>query len=155
MGCRCLVVCSRRLKYGRLSGAFAHLYDLSRFIGQTELSTIQNDAQALWVTAMTQDPDDPIFVQLVESNFAITSLGSYSATVNNVDNDPTLKDPTVTIGDQNVVAKVTGDIASPDGQSDVDWLEMIAVSGNLASKVFQIHTVGKGQRPADESVGIS
>ncbi|CAE6450489.1 unnamed protein product [Rhizoctonia solani] len=50
------------------------------------------------------------------------------------------------------VAKKVGDIASPAGSQNVDWLELQNTSGTLARYVFRVVTQG-GQPPASCTVG--
>ncbi|KAH7317521.1 hypothetical protein B0J17DRAFT_724362 [Rhizoctonia solani] len=50
------------------------------------------------------------------------------------------------------VTKKIGDIASPGGSQNVDWLELQNTSGSLAKYVFRVVTQG-GQPPASCTVG--
>ncbi|KAJ7119948.1 putative malate dehydrogenase [Mycena crocata] len=51
-----------------------------------------------------------------------------------------------------VVAAKVGDIPAPTGPPDVDWLSLKNVSGNLATQVFRLNTVG-GLPPASCASG--
>ncbi|CAE7139380.1 unnamed protein product [Rhizoctonia solani] len=55
-------------------------------------------------------------------------------------------------GNGYTVTKKIGGIASPDGSSNVDWLELQNTSGSLAKYVFRVNTQG-GQPPASCKAG--
>jgi hypothetical protein len=60
--------------------------------------------------------------------------------------DSTSSGPTK--GDNNAIFFGTKikDITSPNGPSNVDWLQLQSVSGGLANTIFRVHTY-KGQAP--------
>ena len=129
------------------------MYDISSLFSTSEFSKIQNDVYNDWIAFPSSDPTDSSFVQQLESKYGITLSGQLYYIYDKA-GDLSPLNPVVDFSNPNanVVAKVTGDIPSPDGSSNIDWQEMTGVSGQLATTIFQVSTQGGQQIEASVTV---
>jgi hypothetical protein len=133
------------------TGAVAQLFDISCLFGQGEFSNIQDDVFSLWSSCPSTDPSDPGLAQRLKHNWNISPVGQHYFVNNNGTLVPVF-DFTSTgnlKGNPDAIffGKKIGDIPSPDGSDNVDWLELQEVSGELANDVYRVNTV-RGQPPA-------
>lgn len=138
------------------------MYDIRSLYPGPEFSRIQDDAYSDWTNSQSTDPSDSSFVQQLESKYGITLSGQYYYIENN--GNPGDLSPVVdfrsngpTAGDPNafVVGEVTGQIPPPDGNTNIYWQEMTAVSGQLASTIFRVYTNAGTRAVGSETVSIS
>jgi len=139
------------------NGAFAELWDITSLYSGSEFSTIQKDIYGDWATSQSSNPSDSSFVAQIDSKYGVTHSGQYYFIADNVGNLSPVVDfrsSGVTAGDLRaiVVAKVTGDIQSPDSTANIDWQEMASVSGQLANTIFLVYTKG-GELAVDDACG--
>ncbi|KAI0000108.1 hypothetical protein BJV74DRAFT_882781 [Russula compacta] len=134
-------------------GAVAQLFDISCLHGTPEFGKIQNDTYASWSECPSSNPLDSQLVDLVEHKWHINLLGQHYFISQNGTLFPKF-DFTSTQHNPNayVVASKAGDIPAPTGHQDVDWLDLKAVSGKLATEVFRVFTRA-GQPPASCTPG--
>ncbi|KAH9992834.1 hypothetical protein BJV77DRAFT_1067556 [Russula vinacea] len=133
------------------TGAVAQLFDVSCLFGHEEFSTIQDDIFSLWDSCPSTDPTDPELARKLKKHWNISPVGQHYFVKNNGTLVPVF-DFTSTgdlKGNPGAIffGKKIGDIPSPDGSDNVDWLELQEVSGELANDVYRVNTV-KGQPPA-------
>jgi len=134
-------------------GAVAVLYDTSCLSGQPKFDTIQNDTFDLWSACPNQDPNDPAVAQELKQKYNIKPIIDHFFVEQNNTLSPFFNGRAS--GPANgafVLAKKAGDIPSPDNHDNIDWLELLNVSGELAKVVYRIHTV-KGQPAASCTPG--
>ncbi|KAA1472028.1 hypothetical protein DENSPDRAFT_880953 [Dentipellis sp. KUC8613] len=142
------------------TGAVAELFDISCLFKTPIFGSIQDIVFAAW----SEFPDD-IPITAIETGFRILGnpdvLGQHYFVKNPsgaAGNSPVF-DFTSSgqfNGNKNafILAAKSGDIPSPDSKSDVDWLSLNRVSGELADQVFRVETRG-GQPPTSCTPGSS
>ncbi|KZP25027.1 hypothetical protein FIBSPDRAFT_856406 [Athelia psychrophila] len=110
-------------------GAVAELFDVSCLVSQPSFASLQDTAFARWTASTAPKTPEAL---IAHPKWDFTS---------NVD-----------AGNANafVIGAKTGDLPAPTGTSDVDWLQLKAVEGDLASTVYRTDTRG-GQPPASVS----
>jgi len=132
-------------------GAKADLFDLS-CLSQTNLTAfenIQDVAFALWSKSSHLKSVVQITGTKLGEHYFITSNGTLSP-VWDFRADAAKNQP-----DAFVVAAKVGDLKAPTNSSvDVDWLELTAKSGDLATTIYRTDTRG-GQPPASCTHGSS
>lgn len=104
------------------------------------------------------DPYDPNLAQQFTDVYGITGVGQhyFIDSANNIGPSGSISpvwDFRGTKGPQAlVVANVTGDLLSPSiSPPSVDWLELTALSGDLANYILRLYTVG-GVPPTEVSI---
>ncbi|TDL23785.1 hypothetical protein BD410DRAFT_787066 [Rickenella mellea] len=126
------------------AGAVAEFFDLSCFVSQRGESQLQTIIFNLW------NGDKSLTVDQLIKAFGTSKivLGQHYFVTNPVTGtgiSPEFDFRTgAKKGDPNgfVIAAKSGDIVSPDGPTNVDWLELTNVKGDLAKQVFRIDTNG-------------
>jgi hypothetical protein len=133
----------------RSIGAVAMLYDITTLYGEPGFSTIQECVHDAWVNNPSTNPLDPGWDNQVQSRFGLNPLGPHTFVEFNGALDPKFDFTQSTNNPSNfVIATKTGDIAAPtDPGTNVDWLHLTNVNGDLASDVFRVVTVG-GKPPS-------
>ena len=134
----------------RSIGAVATLYDITPLYGQSSFSTIQQCVHDVWVKDPSTNPLDPAFDNVVETQFGLNPLGVHTFVEFNGALDPKF-DFTQSTNDPSkyVIATKDGDIPAPtDPSTNVDWLHLVNVNGDLASDVYRVLTVG-GKPPSE------
>jgi hypothetical protein len=123
----------------------------------TQFQNIQRDVFLTWAYSTIKNPLDPAAAQQIDrshnfpvsgQHYFIEAGGQLASVWDFRSNGPTKGNKGAT-----VVAKVTGDIASPTWTA-IDWQELSRVSGELADTIFRIDTVG-GNPPQDVSIYLS
>ena len=141
----------------RFTGAVAQLFDITSLSPGNQFQGIQRDVYLTWAFSTLKDPLDPAVAQQIERSHDFPVSGQHyfidadgqRAPVFDFRNSGSTKGNKEAI----VVAKVTGDTASP-AYTAIDWQAMTHVSGNLADEIFLIDTVA-GKPPQDVSVYLS
>jgi len=139
-------------------GTVARLFDASCLYGKQEFLSIQEEVFDIWSGCPTQDPSDPGMAQLLKEHWNIDLIIDYYFVQLNGSLvpvfDATSEPSSPAKGNPNAIlfAKKIEDVASPDGEVDIDWVVLQEVSGELANDVYRIHTV-KGQPPASCTPG--
>jgi ABC-type branched-subunit amino acid transport system substrate-binding protein len=135
----------------RYNGGIAQLYDIISLYLTAEFSKIQDDIYGDWNAFPGSDAMNAGFVQQLKSKYGITFSGQlyyayYDGSLN----------PVVQFSNPNakVVAKAIEAIGSADGVSNIDWQEMTGMTGQLATKIFQVFTKG-GQLSGSVSISRS
>jgi len=142
----------RRIKtLDRSVGAIAELYDITTLYGTPEFYNIQDDAYEIWSICPSTDPLASGLVALLQYTFKIHPLGQHFFVNFNGGLSPKF-DFTQSTGDPNafVIAKKTGDLPAPSSE-DIDWLELMGVSGGLATEIFRVYTKA-GKPPTTVSI---
>ena len=141
---------------GRSTGAVVQVLDITSLYPTIKFWRVQEWAYDIWSDFPSKNPYDTDLFQLLNENLYMPILGQHYFIEKNEElhpvwdfraNGPTTGDPLAI-----VIAKIIGEIPSPQGYPNVDWLELQSVSGELADIVFRVYTVG-GDPP--ESVRIS
>jgi hypothetical protein len=128
-------------------GAVAQLFDISCLYGKPGFSTIQDTAYDDWAACSSINPLEHKLVQKVEEKFKVQLLGQHYF-VNQTGKLVPVWDLRSTGGPNAIVfAQKVKDIPSPDGSSNIDWLELKGVSGGLANEIYRVETV-KGPAPS-------
>jgi len=142
-------------------GAVARLFDISSLFGKQEFLSIQEDVFNIWSGRPDQDPSDLEMVQLLKEHWNIDLIIDHYFVQQNGSLvpvfDATSEPSSPAKGNPNAIffGSKIGDIHSPNGDDNVDWVELQKVSlGDLASDVYRIDTV-KGQPPASCKPGSS
>ncbi|KAJ7288283.1 hypothetical protein C8J57DRAFT_1494596 [Mycena rebaudengoi] len=132
------------LKYAS-AGAVASIFDISCLKG-TALATIQTTAYKLWAAAPASAKPSSIRAvpTLLGDHYFVPSP---SGTGISPKWDFTSAGPNAGNATAFIIAAKAAGIAAPNTAIDVDWLFLNRVSGDLASQVFRIDTVG-GQPPS-------
>ncbi|KAF8888599.1 hypothetical protein BD779DRAFT_1470219 [Infundibulicybe gibba] len=118
-------------------GAVAELFDLSCFTNTTSFAKIQDFAFDIWGVAFAG----------VTPQAIITALHSDMA-VGNVDvlgQHYYVPNPLTGVGS-------VASLSAPTGTSDIDWVNLEAMTGELAQEIYQVDAKG-GQPPATCSPG--
>ena len=134
----------------RSIGAVAMLYDITPLYGESSFSTIQECVHDAWVNKPSTNPLDPGWDNQVQTQFGLHTLGLHTFVEFNGALDPKFDFTQCTNNPNNfVIATKTGDIAAPTNpSSNVDWLHLTNVNGDLASDVYRVVTVG-GKPPSE------
>jgi len=134
----------------RSAGAVAQLFDISGLNGSPEFDTIQECVYTNWAGDQDSNPLDGGLVSQVTSQFGLAHQGLHTFTNFNGALDPKFDFTQCTNNPNNfVIATKTGDIAAPTNpSSNVDWLHLTNVDGDLASDVYRVVTVG-GKPPSE------
>jgi hypothetical protein len=135
-------------------GAVAQLFDISCLDGTAEFSTIQCASLGAWNALTNTDPLDGALAQAMKTELNLTVTGQHffqkssgpPVPVWDLRADPPFQNNPNAF----VVAKKVNSVPSPDGTSDVAWLELAKVSGELANTIYRINTEG-GQPAASVS----
>ena len=134
----------------RSIGAVATLFDITPLYGQSSFSEIQQCVHDAWVNNPSTNPLDPGWVNEVQTQFWLNPLGVHTFVEFNGASDPKF-DFTQSTNDPNnfVISVKDGDIPAPtDPSTNVDWLHLTNVDGELASDVYRVLTVG-GKPPTE------
>lgn len=112
---------------------------------------IQNALYIGWMRYDGDDPFDPNLIQQITGDYGIPPIGTHFFISDN-SNDGGIQpvwDFRATLGPNAVVvANVIQDLPSPNGPPNVDWLHLNAISGNLASDILRVYSVGGDPPPA-------
>jgi len=125
-------------------GAVAQLFDISQLygtpLGSPEFETVQDGAYVIWSKSPDTDPLGHDLAVQLNKKFGVDLLGIHDF-VNfkgklspKFDFTQTTHKP-----DDFVISAKIGDIPSPNGNSNVDWLELTNVDGGLG-EVYRIGT---------------
>jgi hypothetical protein len=129
------------------TGAVVQVFDISSLFPGPEYYSVQDSLFFGWVGYEGDDPSDPNLIQQITDDFGIQLLGQHYF-INSGDSIAPVWDLRETQGqDAVVVATVVGDIPSPGGPPSVDWLELNAATGCLASTILRLYTVGGDPPP--------
>jgi len=139
-------------------GAYAELLDISCLYGTSEWDRVQTDAFAIWnATGPGTSVQDivnffrtiPLGGDILGQHYFIANPSGTGANVPKFDFTSAHFN-----GNPNafVVASKVGDIPSPQGAAQVDWLKLNATAGELATEVFRVNTVA-GQDTASCTAG--
>ena len=111
-----------------------------------------------WQTYNGNDPSDSNLINEFLSKFNIPLIGNHYFINDNGTLSPKFDFTSVgpLKGNPNafVVAAKAVDVPAPDSTRDIDWLELKAVSGEVADEVFRVETRG-GQPPTSVSLSSS
>ncbi|KII84270.1 hypothetical protein PLICRDRAFT_57673 [Plicaturopsis crispa FD-325 SS-3] len=152
--------CSNTSTYTNV-GAVAELFDVSCLYGKSAYTSVQTAAWDAWSAApadVTAQDVIAFFSGAPEAKNAV--LGQHFYVTNPITGtgvspkwDFTSSGKTAGNPAAFVVGAKAGDIASPAGNtSNVDWLSVKPIQGDLASQIFRIDTTG-GQPPASCTPG--
>lgn len=142
----------------RSTGAVVQIFDTTNLFPSFEFYQIQDLAYLEWVAYSNDDPYDPNLAQQFTDTYGIQSLGQHyfidsadqnapKGTITPVWDFRETKGPNAL-----VLANVTGDLPSPSaGPPSVDWVELTALSGDLANYILRLYTVG-GVQPTEVSI---
>ncbi|EPQ52251.1 malate dehydrogenase [Gloeophyllum trabeum ATCC 11539] len=132
-------------------GAVAEVFDISCLYNMPAFASIQNTAYTAWEHAPASLTAQEVIAML--SNMPVkVVLGQHYFVPNPITGSGTSPKWDFTsaayAGNPNAFAigARTGNLASPDGAANVDWLQLKVVQGNLATSVYRVNTVG-GQLP--------
>ncbi|KII95406.1 hypothetical protein PLICRDRAFT_48366 [Plicaturopsis crispa FD-325 SS-3] len=146
--------CSSTSTYTNI-GAVATLFDASCLYGYSGFADAQTVAYDAWVAAPASATPADVEAELGTTPYV---LGYHYYVTNPITGSGVSPEWDFTAGkfagnpDAFVVGARAGDIPSPDGSANVDWLSINAVEGDLANEIFRIDTVG-GQPPASCTQG--
>ena len=146
-------------KSHRSVGTVAQMFDISGLYGTSEFSQIQDDAYDVWSKYQSTDPLEYGLADQLGSKFGIDVIGQYYFISSSNGTlypkfDFTSSGPDAGNPEAFVVATKAGDIPSPTGSQDIDWLRLQGLSGELATNVFRVFTKA-GQPPASVSISRS
>jgi hypothetical protein len=135
-------------------GAIAGLIDIACLYGTDDFAKSQDDVYNVWEKYSGSNPYEVILDFVTDVNITSLIVGihyfiKYGDTIL-PEFDFTSAGPTEGNPDAFVVGTKVVDVAAPDSVHDIDWLELNAVSGKYADKVYRIETRG-GQPPASVS----
>ncbi|KAF8205294.1 putative malate dehydrogenase [Mycena galopus ATCC 62051] len=135
-------------------GAVAELFDASCFYGMPEFSSLQDIAYTMWKFAPPMAPVSQI-IEYLSPFHASFVLGQHYFVSSPSGVSPVWDFSSAALAghsDAFVLAAKAGDIPAPTGSPNVDWLSLTNVTGNLATEVFRVNTVG-GDPPASCTPG--
>lgn len=140
----------------RSVGAVAELYDVSCEYFTAAFSNVSAEAYRLWAAAPTYYTESTLIDVLYayRGTPSVPSiLGQHYFVPNPTGSGLSPKwDFTSESFAGNkaayVIGRTVGDIPSPDGSTNIDWLYLINVQGGLAQEVYRTNTTG-GQPPAE------
>lgn len=135
-------------------GAVARLFDASCLYGSQDFLNIEVDVFDLWTNCPTESPSDSVLASQLKQDWNLDPLGDYYF----VDQSDSLvpvfdfRSTGQTTGNPNAIffGAKNEDAPSPDGDVNIDWLELKHVSGGLANAVYRVFTV-LGQPPSKVS----
>lgn len=139
-------------------GAVAQLFDMSCLIGTPLSTTIQNDAFNIWNNAPSSFTAQDIIKTLCPHPLV---LGQHYFVPNP---NPAVGSPTISPkwdftadsekgnAEAFVIGAKVGDLPAPTSKSDVDWLQLKNVEGQLADTIYRVETKG-GQPPSSCTAG--
>jgi hypothetical protein len=135
-------------------GAVAGLIDIACLYGTEDFAKSQDDFYNVWEKYSGSNPYEVILEFVTDVNITSLIVGihyfiNYGDTIL-PEFDFTSAGPTEGNPDAFVVGTKVVDVAAPDSVHDIDWLELNAVSGKFADKVYRVETRG-GQPPASVS----
>ncbi|KAJ4474203.1 hypothetical protein C8R41DRAFT_775336 [Lentinula lateritia] len=141
-------------------GAVAELYDVSCEYFTAAFSNVSAEAYRLWAAAPTYYTESTLIDVLYayRGTPSVPSiLGQHYFVPNPTGSGLSPKwDFTSELFAGNnaayVIGRTVGDIPSPDGSTNIDWLYLINVQGGLAQEVYRTNTTG-GQPPAECTPG--
>ncbi|KAI0052115.1 hypothetical protein FA95DRAFT_1569480 [Auriscalpium vulgare] len=138
------------------AGAYAELFDISCLYNTPSFANIQNDAYNIW-NQLPASFNVASLIGVFRSLKNFDALGQHYFITNAAGGLSPKFDFTSTgktSGNPNayVVAAKVGDLPSPTGPQDVDWLELNGTAGKLASQVFRVNTKA-GQPPSSCTPG--
>lgn len=111
-----------------------------------EFQTIQCQALAAWTTISTSDPLDGQLVKAMNQQFNLNVSGQHYFQKSNGAAPVPVWDLRANLfkGNPNafVVAKKIKTVPAPNPSTDVAWLELDKVTGDLATTVYRINTEG-------------
>lgn len=130
------------------------MIDIACLYGTDDFAKSQDDIYNVWEKYSGPNPWEVILDFVTDFNITSLIVGTHYF-INYGDNilpefDFTSAGPTEGNPDAFVVGTKVVDIAAPDSVHDIDWLELNAVSGKFADKVYRVETRG-GQPPASVS----
>lgn len=132
-------------------GAVAELFDISCLYGTSEFSKVQDDAYTMWSKAPKGVTAQSV-IQILGTNPAV--LGQHYYVTNPVSASPAVSpkwDFTSNADKGNaeafVIGAKAGDLPAPTGSSDIDWLQVKNVQGELADTLYRVDTKA-GQPPS-------
>ncbi|KZP25026.1 hypothetical protein FIBSPDRAFT_821375 [Athelia psychrophila] len=137
------------------SGAVAELFDVSCLVSQPSFASLQDTAFTMWTASPAPETPAALITKLGTSP---TVLGQHYFVANPSGAAGTSPKwdftSNVDAGNTNafVIGAKTGDLPAPTGASDVDWLQLKNVEGDLATTVYRTDTRG-GQPPASCTAG--
>ena len=142
----------------RSTGAIVQVFNIASLYPGHSFREIQGDAYINWAFNTIKNPLDPDLAKLFANRYNILVSGQHYfieadghlAPVWDFRSDGSTKGNQKAI----VVAKVTGDIASPTNPTALDWQELSRVSGELADTIFRTDTVGGGPAPWGKYIPI-
>ncbi|KAH9026978.1 hypothetical protein EDB85DRAFT_1976989 [Lactarius pseudohatsudake] len=137
------------------TGAVVQVFDVAPLFSGSEFSNIEQDAFATWSSGPCDDPFEPSLAQKFQARFNVSVSGQHYFIANPDGSLAPVWDfradgPTKGNPDAIVIAAAAGDIPSPTGPPNVDWVELTNVSGKLASTVFRVNTIGGDPPPSCE-----
>ena len=131
------------------------MFDISGLYGTSEFSQIQDDAYDVWSKLWSTDPYDYGLAGQLRRKFGLDIIGQYYFISSNDTLYPkfdfTSSGPDAGNPEAFVVATKAGDIPSPTGSQDIDWVRLQGFSGELATSIFRVFTKA-GQPPASVSI---
>jgi hypothetical protein len=126
------------------------MFDASCLNGKPEFLTIENDAFNIW-NQRPNFPQDKEMADQFKQDFNMDPLGNHFFADLNGALSAVFDFRSTGRNKGNPAAiffgKKVGDVPSPDGSLNVDWLALQNVSGQLSTMVYRLKTV-KGQPPA-------
>jgi len=139
-------------------GAVAELFDISCLSGTPLFTTIQNGAFDLWDKAPASLTAQDI-IQKLGSRPIILGQHYFVANPLPAPGSPALSPKWDFTSDSEkgnaqafVIGAKVGDLPAPTGKSDVDWLQLKSVEGELASTIYRVDTKS-GQPPSSCTAG--
>jgi len=139
-------------------GAVAELFDISCLSDTPAFTTIQNDAFGVWDNASPSVTAQDVIKKLGH-NLLILGQHYYVPNPNTTAGNPAISpkwDFTSASEKRKaeafVIGAKIGDLPAPTGKSDVDWVQLKKVEGELADTVYRVDTKG-GQPPASCTAG--
>lgn len=141
-------------------GAVAELFDISCLVGSSSFATIQTEAYNVWdkLPSSITTLEIANFARLVPPFDKYAVLGQHYFVTSPTNASTTSPKWDFTSdrfkGNANafVIGAKTGDLPSPAGSADIDWLSLKNVEGELATSIFRVDTVA-GQPPASCTPG--
>ncbi|KAJ3893001.1 hypothetical protein GG344DRAFT_87448 [Lentinula edodes] len=141
-------------------GAVAELYDVSCEYFTADFSNVSVEAYRLWVAAPTYYTESTLIDVLHAyrgTPSVPTILGQHYFVPNPTGSglSPKWDFTSESFAGNNaayVIGRAVGDIPSPDGSANIDWLYLTNVQGGLAQEVYRTNTTG-GQPPAECTPG--
>ena len=126
------------------------MYDISCLEVDLEFAVIQEDAYDYWNSYGSSDPFESGYSQLLNDHYNISSYGSYYYIEQNGSLVPVWDFRSTYAGNPNAIvyAQMVKNVPSPDGSSNVDWMELNKSSGDLVNINIYIVETMQGQPPS-------